>query len=175
MLFSCACFQVGYSAFSIQLGSFPTSSSSLTTPTHPSIPYSNAPSPVKPSLPSFIFELLASAVLVPVSPGGTFLVSLQWSVKSVCHLPWPVSFLSEPCAHKCSVNVWSCRDGKKHKKAWVAAFKELRVDILCFSPLLILCLLGAAISLKEENCIICFHFQRPHFSLHLTFRSLASY
>lgn len=96
MLFSCACFQVGYSAFPIQLGSFPTSSSSLTTPTHPSIPYSNAPSPVKPFLLSFIFELLASAVLVPVSPGGTFLVSLQWSVKSVCHLPWPVSFLSEP-------------------------------------------------------------------------------
>ena len=33
----------------------------------------------------------------------------------------------------------------------MAAFKELRVDIICFSTLLIVCLLGAAIFLKEEN------------------------
>lgn len=77
--------------------------------------------------------------------------------------------------HKCSRNVQKCIDGKKDKKAEWLLSRNLELKSFVSSPFHIPYLLGVVISPKEEKLIIYFHFQRSHFSLHLTFRFLAGY
>lgn len=75
--------------------------------------------------------------------------------------------------HKCP----ECRDGKEDKKTaeWLLS-GILHLKSLVSSPFPHPASLGGAvISLKEEKLIIYFHFQRFHFSVHLTFRFSASY